>query len=98
MSEIKATELQAKKVELAKQWAMYVDLVDGEVFTPSQAFSRKSAFEVLKLAEDHLQYHLKFKPTDEELEAFLSLKAKMKEGEDFIGYFKRTHSKNINKE
>lgn len=91
LTEMKKAEGEAKEANLVKQWAMYVDVVDGKAVSPSQIIGRKAASKTLKLAQQHLEIHRRFKPTAQELESRLSFKKKMKKGESFIDYWFRTH-------
>ena len=94
LTKMKKAEEDAKEVNLVKLSAMYVGIVDGRISTPSQVITRKGASEILKLAQQHLEVHRSFKPTAQEVESRLSLKSKMKSGEDFIDYWYRIHSSN----
>jgi len=90
LSEMKKAEGEAKEISSFKEWAMYVDVIDGKPIIPSQVVDRGFALTMLKSAQKHLEHHRKFKPTAKEIETNLSLKKKMKKGESFIDYWYRT--------
>jgi len=91
MKEFVRVETDAGFIDLVKQWSLYVDMVDNKPILPSWKFNKEYVSKTIKLAEQHLEYHRRFKPTNEELETHLNLKKKMKKGETFIDYWYRTH-------
>ena len=92
LQEIEKTKTDANLFDLAKQLSLYVDIVEEEPNLPSRQLKKRHASEVLAFAEANLEYHRSFKPTDEEIEAVLNIKKKMKEDESFIDYWHRTHA------
>jgi len=95
LREMRRAKGEAKEISTFKEWAMYVDVIEGQPIMPSQVVDRKFALTMLESAQKHLEHHRKFKPTAKEIETNLRLKKKMKKGESFIDYWYRTHG-NIN--
>jgi len=91
LNEMRRAKEEAREICSFKEWAVYVDVIDGQPIIPSQVIDREFALTMLKSAQKHLENHRKFKPTDEEIETSLRLRKKMKKGEDFIDYWYRTH-------
>jgi AbiV family abortive infection protein len=90
LREMKRAEGEAKEISSFKEWAMYVDVIDGQPIMPSQVVDRKFALTMLESAQKHLEHHRQFKPTAREIETNLRLRKKMKKGESFIDYWYRT--------
>jgi len=83
------SQTEASYFDSSKQWALYVDSVEGKITVPSQYIPRKLAQGMLKWAEYYLEIHRRFKPTSEEINSRLAIKNDMKEGENFIDYWYR---------
>jgi len=83
------SQTEAYYFDRCKQWAFYVDAVEGKLIAPSQYIPQKTAQGMLNWAEHYLEVHRGFKPTREEVNSRLAIKNDMKEGEDFIDYWYR---------
>jgi AbiV family abortive infection protein len=91
LNEMRRAKEEAREICSFKEWAVYVDVIDGQPIMPSKVIDQKFALTMLESAQKHLENHRKFKPTDKEIETSLRLRKKMKKGESFIDYWYRTH-------